>query len=187
LASEGRGGQNRIDYHLTLDMAKELSMVERNEKGKQARLYFLECEKVAKQQPTIDPIKVLNDPAAMRGLLLTYSEKVLTLEATVSEQAPKVAALNRISNVDGYLCITDTAKTLQVRPKDLFDWLSANSWIYRRVGGSGWVAYQQRIQQGVLSHKVTTVQRSDGTEKAVEQVLVTPKGLARLSEKFSNA
>ncbi len=36
LGSEGRGGHNRIDYHLTLDMAKELSMVERNEKGKQA-------------------------------------------------------------------------------------------------------------------------------------------------------
>ena len=34
-----------IEYHITLDMAKELSMVERNEKGKQARKYFIECEK----------------------------------------------------------------------------------------------------------------------------------------------
>ena len=32
-----------IEYHITLDMAKELSMVERNEKGKQARKYFIEC------------------------------------------------------------------------------------------------------------------------------------------------
>lgn len=40
-----QGGRPAKEYHLTLDMAKELSMVERNEKGKQARLYFIEVEK----------------------------------------------------------------------------------------------------------------------------------------------
>ncbi|UNF39077.1 antA/AntB antirepressor family protein [Bartonella krasnovii] len=40
----------RKEYHLTLDMAKELSMVERNEKGRQARRYFIECEKKLRSQ-----------------------------------------------------------------------------------------------------------------------------------------
>ena len=39
------GYATRKEYYITLDMAKELSMVERNEKGKQARKYFIECEK----------------------------------------------------------------------------------------------------------------------------------------------
>jgi phage anti-repressor protein len=45
------GGRPTIDYFISLDMAKELSMVENNEQGKKARRYFIECEKQAKSKP----------------------------------------------------------------------------------------------------------------------------------------
>lgn len=54
-------GKRRVttknEYHITLDMAKELSMVERNEQGKMARRYFIECERIARQV-TITPMPV---------------------------------------------------------------------------------------------------------------------------------
>lgn len=167
------------DYSISINMAKELSMVERNEKGKRARQYFIECEKKALE--AISPVEILNDPSAMRGLLLNYTEKVITLEHKVDEMKPQVEALKRISYSEGSLCITDAAKALQIKPKALFSWLQGNDWIYRRVGGKSWVGYQDKIKQDLIEHKVTVVARNDSSEKLTEQVRITPKGLGKLS------
>jgi len=103
-------------------------------------------------------------------------------QKALSVTAPKAEALDRISFADGSVCITNAAKALQCQPKRLFAHLQANRWIYRRAGGSGgFIGYQDKIQQGLLDHKVTTVERSDGSTRMVEQVLVTPKGLTRLA------
>jgi anti-repressor protein len=170
------GGRPSKEYHITIDMAKELSMVERNEKGRQARKYFIECERRAK-----DPIVALNDPTALRSMLLTYSEKVIALEKTVQAQTPKVVALDRIATAEGSMCITSAAKHLQVRPIDLFRWLSANKWIYRRQGNKNYLPYQNRIQQGVMECKVTSHINGDGVERVYEQSRITPKGIAKVS------
>lgn len=133
-------------------------------------------------KPAFDPMAALNDAEFLRGTLLTYSEKVIALEHKVEVMQPDVDALERIAKADGTMCITNAAKHLQVQPKFLFRLMSENHWIYRRTGGKAWLAYQERIQQGVLEHKVTTVSRGDGSEKVVEQVLVTAKGLTKLSK-----
>lgn len=179
-----RGGRPAREYAITLDMAKELAMVERNERGKQARQYFIECERRAKAV-AVDPVVALNDPATMRGLLLSYSERVLQLESANAELVPKAEALDRIASARGSLCITDAAKALQVAPRELFQYLHEQHWIFRRQGGAGWLGYSERAKAGLLEHKVTTVAQPDGYERVTEQVRITPAGLAKLARTFN--
>lgn len=132
--------------------------------------------------------RALNNPAAMRGLLLTYAEKVLALEDRVAEQAPKVQVFDRIAAADGSLCLRDAAKALQIRPKELTAWLREHRWIYSRPGHSGWLAYQNCIQAGTLMHKVHVLDSPDtGVARVSEQVRVTIKGLTTLAHRLSSA
>lgn len=173
------GGRPTTTYVVTLDMAKELSMVEHTDKGRQARKWFLDCERRANNVPDLSD--TLNDPHSLRNLLLGYSEKVIVLEEKVAAQAPKVAAFETISASDGSFCITDGAKSLNYPPRKLFAWLRENRWIYRRTGCSYDVPYQERIQQGYMEMKVTTIHKPDGDDKTVEQARITSKGLAKLA------
>lgn len=175
-SQNGEKGRPTIEYALSIDMAKELSMVERNEQGKRARQYFIDCERLAK-----DPQRALNHVPTLRQLLLDNVEKVIALEERVAELQPAQEALDRISLSDGSLCITDAAKALQMRPKDLFTFLDQNGWTYRRPGTTARLGYQSKVTSGLLEHKVTTVSRADGSEKITEQVRVTPKGLSKLA------
>lgn len=122
------------------------------------------------------------DPRKLMALALIEAQKVIDeKDEQLAIAKPKAEALDRIATADGSLCITNAAKDLQVRPKDLFNWLTGNKWIYRRMGGH-WCGYQDKIQQGLLEHKVVTISQSDGTDRMTEQVRVTSKGIARISE-----
>lgn len=90
-------------------------------------------------------------------------------------------ALARLTDADGSLCVTDAAKALGIGPRALFAWLERNDWIYRRASGSHWIGYQARITAGPVEHKVARIAQHTGPDKSREQVLITPKGVARLA------
>lgn len=109
-------------------------------------------------------------------------QEVIALQSKVEETKPVVEAFDRIALADGSLNMTETAKTLQVRPIDLRRWLLANRWIYRRNGSKNWLGYQDRVQSGLIEHKISTYEKDDGSQGISEQVRITPKGLTVLAK-----
>ena len=124
-------------------------------------------------------------PTTLSAALRLAADQADTIEAQQTKLAittPKAEALDRITLSDGSMCLTNAAKVLGMPPKKFIDWMQQHEWIYRRAGSSKHIGYQSRVQAGYLDHKVTTFSRPDGTEKTVEQVLVTTKGLAKLAQ-----
>lgn len=130
-----------------------------------------------------DPMQVLNDPAAMRGLLLAYSEKVIALEATNAELTPKATVYDMIIRTDGLFTLTTTAKLLKQKLHAFVRYLEANRWIYRLKSNGRPQAYQPRIDAGYLEQKVYPYEK-DGEDKASFQVLFTVKGVIAIAKKL---
>lgn len=127
---------------------------------------------------------------AMSVLQATVERQKAQIEATKAElavTAPKAVALDRISTAEGAHGLYEAAKILQVGPKSFVQWLAMNAWIYKRTGSRIWIARQERINQGVLWHKVSTYTDPNGEEKTRNEVKVTPKGLTRLAREVPGA
>lgn len=170
-ASEYRVGK-RDSYVIVAQLSPEFT----------ARLVDRWQELEARQAPAVQIEALLHDPSRLRALLLDNVEKVLVLEAELEEAKPVVAAYDLLTRADGTFCITDAAKVLDMRPGDLFSLLQSKKWIYRRAGNGHWVGYQDKVQQGLIDHRVQEVTRGDGSTKITEQVRVTAKGMTSLGK-----
>ena len=116
------GKRKTIEYFISLDMAKELSMVERNAKGKEARQYFIQCEKIAKQE------LIPQDYATALRAAADAWEAKQRAEAQVKALEQDNQLLNTIiDNEFGYCSILRAAKHLGVSETE-FNWRPLKKW-----------------------------------------------------------
>lgn len=121
------GGIDKIDdYVITLDMAKELSMIQRTEKGKQARQYFIACEKKLKEISNKDTMLPQDYLSALKALVKSEEEKAL--------MQPQVEYYQNVLNPSTYIkmvTITAIAKDLGMTAQKLNKKLSKLKIIYK--------------------------------------------------------
>jgi anti-repressor protein len=176
--SDGLPGKSRQDAQLTIDMAKEICMLQRNEKGKQARQYFLQLE------------REWNSPEAVMSRALRMAEERLerfkAINANLSVQnaimQPKAEYFDGLCDRESLTGVRETAKLLGMKQNDFVKWLIDHKYIYRDKRGR-LMPYAEHVDSGLFTIKETYNDKTDWTGV---QMLITVKGKERFMRAISS-
>lgn len=181
---ESSGGRPGVDHALTLDMAKELAMIQRTPKGKEARQYFIEVERQFRQTPALPQTYA----SALRELADT-AERNAALEAKAAEDAPKVLFADAVATSEDSVLVAQLAVILKQNGRDigqnrLFELLREEGYLCK--GGSNHNRPTQRAMDlGLFSVIERTVQGSDGAPRLKFTPEVTGKGQAYFINRYA--
>lgn len=179
--------QELQDYLLKIQVAKEISMVQNNEKGKQAREYFIKCEEAWNS-----PEMILARAHQIQSKMLeNYKDKVIILEKKIEEQKPKVIFANAVETSKTSILIGDLAKLIKqnghdIGQKRLFIWLRENGFLIKRNGSDYNMPTQKAMEMELFEIKETAITHSDGHISINKTVKVTGKGQIYFINKFKN-
>ena len=161
-----------IDHMMTLDMAKELCMIQRTERGKQARQYFLSVE------------KDWNSPAKVMSRALMYAQKqieslgstVQVQQQQIAELQPKATYYDLILQCKNAIPISVIAKDYGYSARKMNELLNEYGIQFKQGKNGPWLLYQKYADKGYTNTKTQNFPDKDGGMFARVHMYWTQKG-----------
>lgn len=179
-----KGGRPSKDADISVDMAKQICMIQRTPEGKQCRQYLLDLE------------KAWNTPEQVMARALKIADRQieelknsnLLLEQKIEADKPKTIFADAVSASHTSILIGDLAKLIcqngyQIGQKRLFQWMRDNGYLIKS-GSSYNMPTQRYVEQGLLEVKESNVQNPDGSVRITRTTKVTGKGQVYFVNKF---
>ncbi|MCT8386079.1 phage antirepressor KilAC domain-containing protein [Leuconostoc mesenteroides] len=185
LSKTSNGGRPSVEYNLTISMAKEVAMLQRNEKGKQVRNYFIQVEERYKE--------LASDPSYQMALGLKASQQLLEhKDKIIAEMKPKALFADAVSASQTSILVGELAKLLKQNGIDtganrLFTWLRENGYLIRRKGTDYNMPTQKSMEMGLFEIKEHNHINSNGVNVTTKTPKVTGKGQQYFINKFLQA
>lgn len=166
----------QTDHNLSIEMAKQLCMLARNEKGKQAREYFIQVEREWNS-----PEKVMGRALKIANMVINEQKVLIAAqEQQISEFKPIRDYVDEILSSKSALTITQIAADYDISAQALNRILEEEK-VQRNVSGQ-WILYKNQMGKGYTKSETFTFTRSDGRLDSKITTKWTQKGRLMIHE-----
>lgn len=180
-----KGGRPSKDADVSVDMAKQICMIQRTPEGKQCRQYLLDLEKAwnTPEQVMARALKIAN------RTIDSLKEHNTKLIEDCERMKPKEIFADAVSASKTSILIGDLAKLIcqngcQIGQKRLFEWMRANGYLILRKGSDYNMPTQRSMEMGLFEIKESTHLNGDGLNVISKTPKVTGKGQQYFINKF---